>query len=74
MFRRAKNRQEASALSLSLSFVLSARVRRVRVIKVFFCGFLRAEKKKERDFFIVREKSPDGQRRAMTPRLFTKNQ
>ena len=28
------------------------------------CGFL-WKKRKERDFFIVREKSPDGQRRAM---------
>ena len=27
--------------------------------------FFRAEKKKERDFYIVHEKSPDGQRRAM---------
>ena len=49
MFRRAKNRQEASALSLSLSFVLSARVRRVRVIKVFFFVVFYARKKRKRE-------------------------
>jgi hypothetical protein len=66
MFRRAKNRQEASALSLSLSFVLSARVCVfVCVFKGFFFVWFFLQKKKERDFFIVREKSPDGQRRAM---------